>query len=60
MSVCDVENLFKSSKFINKSPLQNNAHKHEVNHNYYPLVAREDNSLIESICIFPETLKQNA
>ena len=49
-----------SSKFTSKSPLQNNAHKHKFNPNYYPSVARVDNSLIESTCIFPETLKQNA
>ena len=34
--------------------------KHEFNPNYSPLVVRVDSSLIESICIFPETLKQNA
>ena len=44
----------------NKSPLQNNAHKHKVNPNYYPSVAREDSNSIESIYIFPETLKQKA
>ena len=49
-----------SSKFTSKSPLQNNAHKHKFNPNYYPLVARVDSSLIESICIFSETFKQNA
>ena len=49
-----------SSKFTNKSPLQNNAKKHKFNPNYYPLVARVDNSLIESTCIFPEILKQKA
>ena len=49
-----------NSKFISKSPLQNNAQKHKFNPNYYPSVARVDSSLIESTCIFPETLKQNA
>ena len=49
-----------SSKFTNKSPLHNNAHKHKFNPNYYLSVARVDSSLIESTCIFPETLKQNA
>ena len=49
-----------SSKFTKKSPLQNNAYKHKFNPNYYPSVARVDSSLIESTCIFPETLKQNA
>ena len=49
-----------SSKFTKKSPLQNNAHKHKFNPNYYPSVTRVDSSLIESTCIFPETLKQNA
>ena len=34
--------------------------KLKFNPNYYPAVARVDNSLIESIYIFPETLKQNA
>ena len=34
--------------------------KLKFNSNYYPSVARVDNSLIESTCIFPETLKQNA
>ena len=34
--------------------------KHKFNPNYYPLVARVDSSLIETTCIFPETLKQNA
>ena len=34
--------------------------KHKFNPIYYPSVARVDNSLIESIYIFPETLKQNA
>ena len=45
----------KSSKFTNKNPLQNNAHKHKFNPNYYPSVARVDSSLIESTCIYPET-----
>ena len=49
-----------SSNFTKKSPLQNNARKHKFNPNYYPSVARVDSSLIESTCIFPETLKQNA
>ena len=51
-----------SSKLTSKSPLQNNAHKHKhkFNPNYYPSVARVDSSLIESTCIFHETLKQNA
>ena len=47
-----------SSEFTRKNPLQNNAHKSHPN--YYPSVARVDSSLIESTCIFPETLKQNA
>ena len=34
--------------------------KLKFNPNYYPLVARVDSSLIESTCIFLETLKQNA
>ena len=34
--------------------------KHKFNSNYYPSVARVDSSLIESTCIFLETLKQNA
>ena len=34
--------------------------KHKFNPNYYPSVARVDNGLIESTCIFSETLKQNA
>ena len=34
--------------------------KHKFNPNYYPLVAIVDSNLIESTCIFPETLKQNA
>ena len=34
--------------------------KHTFNPNYYQSVARLDNSLIESTCIFLETLKQNA
>ena len=34
--------------------------KHKFNPNYYPSVARVDSSLIESTCIFSETLKQNA
>ena len=54
------EHNLNSSKFTSKSPLQNNAHKHKFNPNYYPSVARVDNSLIESTCIFLETLKQNA
>ena len=49
-----------SSKFTSKSHLQNNAHKYKFNPNYYPSVAKVDSSLIESTCIFPETLKQNA
>ena len=49
-----------SSKFTSKSPLQNNAQKTQIQSNYYPSVARVDSSLIESTCIFPETLKQNA
>ena len=46
-----------NSKFTSKSLLQNNAHKHKFNPNYYPSVARVDSNLIESTCIFPETLK---
>ena len=34
--------------------------KLKFNPNYYPPVVRVDNSLIESTCIFPKTLKQNA
>ena len=34
--------------------------KLKFNPNYYPSVAKVDSSLIESTCIFPETLKQNA
>ena len=34
--------------------------KHKFNPNYYPSIAKVDSSLIESTCIFPETLKQNA
>ena len=34
--------------------------KLKFNHNYYPSVAKVDSSLIESTCIIPETLKQNA
>ena len=34
--------------------------KHKFNPNYYPSVARVDNSSIKSTCIFPKTLKQNA
>ena len=49
-----------SSKFTSKSPLQSNAQKHKFNLDYYPSVARVDSNLIESTCIFPETLKQNA
>ena len=49
-----------SLKFTSKSPLQNNAQKHKFNPNYYPSVVRVDSNLIESTCIFPETLKQNA
>ena len=52
-------NLY-SSKFTSKSPLQNNAQKTQIQSNYYPSVARVDSSLIESTCILPETLKQNA
>ena len=48
-----------NSKFTSKSPLQNNAQKHNFNPNYYPSVARVDSNLIESTCIFPKTLKQN-
>ena len=59
MAIHDKTQLI-SSKFTNKNPLQNNAHKHKLNPNYYPSVARVDNSLIESTDIFPETLKQNA
>ena len=40
--------------------LYKNAHKHKFNPNYYPSVLRVDSSSIESTCIFPETLKQNA
>ena len=42
-----------NSKFTSKSHLQNNAQKHKFNPNYYPSVAREDSSSIESTCIFP-------
>ena len=54
------KHYLNSSKFTNKSPLQNNAHEHKFNPNYYPSVARVDGSLIESTYIFPKTLKQNA
>ena len=54
------EHNLNSSKVTNKNPLQNNAHKHKFDPNYYPSVARVDSSLIESTCIFLETLKQNA
>ena len=57
MAIRDKTQL-NSSKFINKSPLQNNAHKHKFNPNNYPSVARVDNSSIESTCIFPETLNK--
>ena len=39
-----------------KALYKNNAHKNKFNPNYYPSVASVDNSLIESTCIFPETL----
>ena len=44
MAIRDKTQL-NSSKFINKSPLQNNAHKHRFNPNYYPLVARVDSKV---------------
>ena len=53
-----IKHNLNSSKFTSKSPLQNNAQKYKFNPNYYPSVARVDSSLIESTCIFPETLKQ--
>ena len=34
--------------------------KHKFNPNYYPSIAKVDSNSIESTCIFPKTLKQNA
>ena len=53
------QNTTKSSKFTKKSPLQKNVHYNKSNPNYYPSDARVDSNLIESTCIFPETLKQS-
>ena len=43
-----------------KALYKKNAQKQKFNPNYYPSIAREDSSSIESTCIFPKTLKQNA
>ena len=43
-----------------KALYKNNAHKHKFNPNYCPSIASVDSNSIESTCIFPETLKQNA
>ena len=57
MAIRDKTQL-SSTKFTNKSPLQNNAHKYKFNPNDYPLVAREDSSSIKSTCIFPGHLNK--
>ena len=59
MAICDKTQLEAQNLQI-KALYKNNAYKTKFNHNYYPSVGRVDNSSIESICIFLETLKQNA
>ena len=59
MAICDKTQLEAQSLQI-KALYKIMLRKHKFNPNYYPSVAREDSSSIESTCIFPETLKQNA
>ena len=59
MAICDKTQLEAQSLQI-KALYKIMLTKHKFNPNYYPSVAREDSSSIESTCIFPEILKQNA
>ena len=59
MAICDKTQL-KAQSLQWQALLKKNANKNKSNSSYYPSVASVDSNLIESTCIFPETLKQNA
>ena len=57
MAIRDKTQL-KTQSLQRKALYKKNAHYNKSNPNYYPSVASVGNSLIESTCIFPETLNK--
>ena len=57
MAIYDKTQL-KAQNLQRKALYKNNAHENKFNPNYYPSVASVDSRLIESTCIFPETLNK--